>query len=39
MERHEYIYSLPTFECVICGCIELDDQPWLPQHEVPEGWQ
>jgi hypothetical protein len=40
--KHDYVYD-PTYSpagypCLICGELELDDEPWLPQHNVPEGW-
>lgn len=37
MEQHRYICHVGG-PCVICGEVEVDGAPWLPQHEVPEGW-
>lgn len=35
--QHEYIYA-DDGACVVCGATEEDDEPWLPQHLIPEGW-
>jgi hypothetical protein len=36
-EQHEYVYAVDG-TCCYCGAVENDNEPWLPQHNVPEGW-
>lgn len=38
-DQHDYICDVDTVECLVCGAVEVDGEPWLPQHFEPEDWE